>query len=34
MVLGHESSGKVIKVGPNVKDLKEGNVRLIISDSF
>jgi L-iditol 2-dehydrogenase len=25
MVLGHESSGKVIKVGPNVKDLKEGD---------
>jgi D-arabinose 1-dehydrogenase-like Zn-dependent alcohol dehydrogenase len=27
MVLGHESSGKVIKVGPNVKNLKEGIVR-------
>ena len=26
MVLGHESSGKVIKVGPNVKNLKEGNI--------
>jgi L-iditol 2-dehydrogenase len=25
MVLGHESSGKVIKVGPNVKDLKAGD---------
>jgi len=25
MVLGHESSGKVIKVGPNVKHLKEGD---------
>ncbi|CAF0807736.1 unnamed protein product [Adineta steineri] len=25
MVLGHESSGKVIKVGPNVKNLKEGD---------
>jgi len=25
MVLGHESSGKVIKVGPNVKHLQEGD---------
>lgn len=25
MILGHESSGKVIKVGPNVKHLKEGD---------
>jgi len=25
MVLGHESSGKVIKLGPNVKNLKEGD---------
>lgn len=25
MILGHESSGKVIKVGPNVKKLKEGD---------
>jgi len=25
MVLGHESSGKVIKVGPNVNNLKEGD---------
>jgi hypothetical protein len=25
MILGHESSGKVIKVGPNVKNLQEGN---------
>jgi L-iditol 2-dehydrogenase len=25
MVLGHESSGKVLKVGPNVKNLKEGD---------
>jgi L-iditol 2-dehydrogenase len=25
MVLGHESSGKVIKVGPNVKNLKAGD---------
>lgn len=25
MVLGHESSGKVIKLGPNVKKLKEGD---------
>jgi L-iditol 2-dehydrogenase len=25
MVLGHESSGKVIKVGPNVKNLKPGD---------
>jgi len=25
MILGHESSGKVIKVGPNVKNLKEGD---------
>jgi len=25
MVVGHESAGKVIKVGPNVKNLKEGN---------
>jgi len=25
MILGHESAGKVIKVGPNVKDLKEGD---------
>ncbi|CAF0742915.1 unnamed protein product [Adineta ricciae] len=25
MVLGHESSGKIIKVGPNVKNLKEGD---------
>jgi len=25
MILGHESSGKVLKVGPNVKDLKEGD---------
>lgn len=25
MVLGHESAGKVLKVGPNVKNLKEGD---------
>ncbi|CAF4261053.1 unnamed protein product, partial [Adineta steineri] len=25
MVLGHESAGKVIKLGPNVKNLKEGD---------
>jgi L-iditol 2-dehydrogenase len=25
MILGHESSGKVIKVGPNVKNLQEGD---------
>lgn len=25
MILGHESSGKIIKVGPNVKHLKEGD---------
>ena len=27
MILGHESSGKVIKVGRDVKHLKEGNVK-------
>jgi D-arabinose 1-dehydrogenase-like Zn-dependent alcohol dehydrogenase len=34
MVLGHESSGRIIKVGPNVKGLQEGNARIIISDIF
>ena len=29
MVLGHESAGKVIKLGPNVKHLKEGNVGIV-----
>jgi L-iditol 2-dehydrogenase len=32
MVLGHESSGKVIKVGPNVKNLKEG-IEILIKKS-
>ena len=32
MILGHESSGKIIKVGPNVKHLKEGTMRKCASE--